>query len=340
MGIPLNTPEPSDNFREIIRFLREENEAYRTASREEAEAARTLLTHSIRIISYPVTAAIAIFAGLLALAGWMGLRSFNEMKTSMRIEAEQATRAEVKRMQQRIDDQLSQEFQDTNIQSLIREAAREATATEAQPLIKTEVSRQVAIEKNAIGAAVSKQLESESNRIRDFRANLRIAVSSTLSNPGRFSNTLPSVYLTRKGSHVAEFGMSKRPTLLSDGTTVLGFMHQGELYPPFQDALQNKRINTLNGINKLSLIFVVPSSADELNNLMEFVKGIESVRVELVLNGVPFHQVKIDKSKLTVPTDPKSLVAGNIASYVVEIELDPSLFRNSEAEYKQASTTK
>jgi hypothetical protein len=326
-------PDPSEQFRQLLEFIRTENEAYRQASRDEAEAARSVLSDSIKIVAYPVAVAGFFFTLLLAFAGWMGLRSWHDMKVNIRAQAEQATRTEVKDMREKIQHRLDDEFQDTKIKSTIQQAARDATTTAARPMIQGEVARQVSIEQAVIRKSYSAQFEDEFNRIQDFRAIVTVAISSALSDPGRFSQWGPSVYLRRGSQNISEFGSQQPATVMSSNTNAIsGFVHQEDMFAPFKIALQNKRINSLDGINKLAINLITPATKPQIDKLLEFLNAITSIDMRFVLNSVTLHEVHITQAQLKV-SDENSVAGG---SYTLEVPLDPSFFHNTEAEYKAA----
>lgn len=327
-------PDPSEQFRQLLQFVRTENEAYRQASRQEAEAVRNVLSDSIKIVAYPVAVAGVFFTLLFGLAGWMGLRSWHDMKVAIRAQANQATQAEVKDMRQKIQRRLDDEFQDTKIRSTIQQAARDATTTVARPMIQGEVSRQVLIEQAVIRKSYSAQFENEFNRIRDFRAVVTVAIPPTLSDPGRFSQWGPTVYLKRGNDYISEFGAQQPSTEIASNTNaILEFVHQEDMFAPFKNALLNKRINSLDGINRLAINLT--TDATKIDKLLEFLNGITSIDIQLVLNSVTLYQVHITQAQLKVSDEMrKSLASG---SYTLEIPLDPSFFHNTEAEYKAAN---
>lgn len=142
--------------KELLEFLRKENEASRAAVRQDSDANRRLLTDSLKVIAYPVTAALAILS-------FLGFRSVTEMKNTIQSEAAAQTSAEVIRMQGEIRDRLSEQFQTPNLRAIVSEAARNATATTAQPLIKAEVnsqvSRSIEAQKGVIKQSVTEQTQ-------------------------------------------------------------------------------------------------------------------------------------------------------------------------------------
>jgi hypothetical protein len=232
MSNPPQLSGPSQELRELMQFLREENAAFRSGTREEIEATRSLLTHSIKIVSYPVAVAIAIFGLLLAFISWMGLKSFQDLKKSISTQAEQTTRSEVGRMQNEVRDRLTQEFQRESIQRTIRAAARDATTTEARPLIKSEVSRQVhgavATEQAAVRKIATEQLENEFYWIRNFSVVSTINLSPPVGDVGTFTEFVPTVNLHSKSltfspsPDIAEFSLQRDATnmVMPNGSVV------------------------------------------------------------------------------------------------------------------------
>ena len=144
----------SDDAKELLQFLREENEANRRAVRDDAEANRKLLLDTVKIVSVPVGI-------LILIAGWMGFRSIGDLKSTLESEAQQSTQAEIARMQTEIRTRLSEQFQTPALQQAVKDAAVEATKTAADPLIKSEVASQVKAridaERPTIEAAVTQQ---------------------------------------------------------------------------------------------------------------------------------------------------------------------------------------
>ena len=150
---PAGTPT-ADQTRELLQFLRQENEANRTAIRGDAEANRKLLIDTVKLVSIPVGI-------LILIAGWMGFRSINDLKATLEAEARQSTQAEITRMQAEIRTRLGEQFQTPILQKTVRDAAVEATKTAAEPLIKNEVAVQVKLrvdeQKPTIAATVAQQ---------------------------------------------------------------------------------------------------------------------------------------------------------------------------------------
>ena len=144
----------SDQTRDLLQFLREENAASRSAVREDAEASRKLLLDTVRLISLPVTA-------LAIIAAFLGFASVRDLKQTIQAEASRQTRTEITRMQGEIRTRLDEQFQTPALQKTVKEAAKESTKTAAEPLIKSEVANQVRsrvdAEKPAIAAAVTQQ---------------------------------------------------------------------------------------------------------------------------------------------------------------------------------------
>jgi hypothetical protein len=131
------TPSP-DATERILAFLRAEAEAKRVALCDNAEANRKTFLDTLKIAAYPL-------AVVLAIAGFLGIKSASDLMESIRKEAQQQSRAEIERMQGEIRATLKAQFEAPSIQAIVREAARESTATTAAPLIKNEVSRQVQV---------------------------------------------------------------------------------------------------------------------------------------------------------------------------------------------------
>jgi hypothetical protein len=157
---PVSSPMPSspvpEEVRETLQFLRQENDANRTAIRVESEANRKLLLDTVKIVSIPV--------GILILvAGWMGFHSISDLKATLEAEARQSTRDEISRMQVEIRQKLTDQFQTPSLQQMVKQAAAESTKTAAEPLIKSEVATQVKsrvdAERPAITSAVNQQTQ-------------------------------------------------------------------------------------------------------------------------------------------------------------------------------------
>jgi hypothetical protein len=150
---------PSDALeqsREVLRFLREENAANHRAVRDESDANRRLLLDSLKILAYPL-------AVLLAVAAFLGFRTFTDMKQTIRTEARNETQAEVERMRKEIRTRLDQQFETKELQKFVKDAAAESTKSAAAPLIKSEVATQVREGVNAerprISDAVTKETQ-------------------------------------------------------------------------------------------------------------------------------------------------------------------------------------
>lgn len=160
-------PSTSDQTKELLQFLRQENEANRAAIRTDADANRKLLLDTVKLVSIPVTA-------LILVAGWFGFRSISDLKETLESDArgstqaeiarmQQSTQAEITRMQGEIRSRLNEQFQTPTLRKLVEDAAKESTKTAAEPLIRTEVASQVKLrvdaEKPTIATAVTQQTQ-------------------------------------------------------------------------------------------------------------------------------------------------------------------------------------
>lgn len=144
----------NDQTRELLQFLREQNDANRTAIRNEAEANRKLLLDTVKFVSIPV-------AMLIAIAGFLGFRSISDLKATLEAEARRSTQSEIKTMQGEIQKELNEQFQTPSLKAMVQNAAAEYTRTAAEPLIKRNVEEQVkarvAAERPTIIASVAEQ---------------------------------------------------------------------------------------------------------------------------------------------------------------------------------------
>jgi len=155
-------PPPNDQTRELLQFLREENAANRTAVREDAEANRRLLLDTVRLISIPAAVVIAV-------AAFFGIRSISDLKETLEAEARRSTQVEINKMQNEIQNRLSDQFKTPALQQMVNDAAASYTKSAADPLIKQEVATQVRTrvdaEKPTIVAAVTEQTKSAVNQM-------------------------------------------------------------------------------------------------------------------------------------------------------------------------------
>src|ERR1017187_6112870 len=140
-SMPPPDPEPlaqsrTEQTRDLLQFLREENEANRRASREDSEASRSLLRFTVWLVAVPITA-------LILVVGWFGFKSVSDLKDSLQKQAEQSTNAEISRMQDEIRRRLNQEFQTPTLQQMVKATAADYTKAQAEPLIRGEVANQV-----------------------------------------------------------------------------------------------------------------------------------------------------------------------------------------------------
>ncbi len=149
-------PPNPDQTRDLLQFLREENEANRTAVRDDAEKNRKLLLDTIKIASVAISLIVLV-------AAFFGLKSISDVKDAIRTEAGRETQSEITRMQGEIRKRLDDQFQTPALQKLIKDAAKEVTEKSAEPLIKSEVAAQVKsgvdAQKPAIAAAVAQQTQ-------------------------------------------------------------------------------------------------------------------------------------------------------------------------------------
>ena len=122
--------------------------------RDDAESTRKIFLDTMKIVSVPLSLIIIV-------AAFLGIKSIDDAKQTIQVEARRETQAEVTRMQAEIRSRLDEQFQTPTLQKLVKEAARESTEKSAEPLIKSEVAGQVKLrveaERPAIAAAVSHQ---------------------------------------------------------------------------------------------------------------------------------------------------------------------------------------
>jgi hypothetical protein len=150
---PPAQPNP-EQIRDLLQFLRAENEANRNAVRDDAESNRKIFLDTMKIVSIPLSLIIVV-------ATFLGIKSIGDAKGVIQAEACRETQAEVTRMQSEIRVHLDQQFQTPTLQKLVKDAAKESTETSAAPLIKSEVAAQVKsrvdAERPAIAAVVNQQ---------------------------------------------------------------------------------------------------------------------------------------------------------------------------------------
>src|ERR1700675_5064859 len=101
---PPPTPPNADQIRDLLQFLRTENEANRTAVRDDAESNRKLFLDTMKIVSVPLSLIILIVA-------FLGVRSISDAKALIQSEARTETKSEITRMQQEIRSRLDTQFQ-------------------------------------------------------------------------------------------------------------------------------------------------------------------------------------------------------------------------------------
>jgi HEAT repeats len=158
---PAFEPEARDNTERFLAFLRQESTAQRDALREDSKANRDALLGTLKIVSYPVAAAIAII-------GLLGVKSVSDLKEQLRTTATQevnrAVETETSRMQKEIRDRLNEQFQTPRLQSMVKDAARDATDAAAAPLIKREVIGQVKANIEAQRPAIHAVVVSETKK--------------------------------------------------------------------------------------------------------------------------------------------------------------------------------
>ena len=131
----------------ILQALRTENAANREMLRAESEANRNALLGTLKIVSYPL-------AAVLAIAAFLGWRSFEDLKATIIKNAESATKIEIERIQAKVRDRVDQEFRSAEIQQTVRSAAKEFTQTAAAPIIRSTVESQVERSVSAVMAPV------------------------------------------------------------------------------------------------------------------------------------------------------------------------------------------
>jgi len=169
IGGNFNNMEPIDSLvthsscdtaqldRELLKFLRQESEANRKALRDDAGANRKALLGTLKIVSYPL-------AVVLAVAAFLGWRSFENVKTSIHAEAEQETKTEITRMQDEIRKKLSDQFETPQLQKVVKQAAADQTQGVLRPLIQHEVASDVAKSVKAEDPTIRASVVSETRR--------------------------------------------------------------------------------------------------------------------------------------------------------------------------------
>jgi hypothetical protein len=132
---------------ELLKFLREESEANRKAQREDAEVNRDLLAKIVRYAA----GAISV---IVAAAGLFFFSDIHKFKEALEAEAKDATKAQIKKMDEeaaanlraemgKIDTQIDDTLNLKSVREIMHKAAVDAAHTEARPLIESGVRSQV-----------------------------------------------------------------------------------------------------------------------------------------------------------------------------------------------------
>ncbi|MGC2464789.1 MAG: hypothetical protein WA517_06295 [Candidatus Acidiferrum sp.] len=136
-GQPAPPATPNSNeTRELLKFLGEQNEANRKTIRDDAESNRKVFLDIMKIVSIPLSLIILV-------AAFFGIKSISDIKDALQNEARRETQSEISRMQTEIRNRLDEQFKAQALQTMVKEAARESTKAAAEPLIKAEVQAQV-----------------------------------------------------------------------------------------------------------------------------------------------------------------------------------------------------
>jgi hypothetical protein len=143
--------------RDLLTFLREEAQANRNALRDDSNANRETLLGTLKIVAYPM-------AGLLAIAGFLSWRSFDDVKKSIQEEAKQETKAEVVRMQEEIRQKLTAQFETPRLQQMVKDAAASQTQQVLRPLIVQQVGQDVARQVKAEQHTINSTIISETQK--------------------------------------------------------------------------------------------------------------------------------------------------------------------------------
>ena len=96
--------------------------------RDENSEARKVIKELLAIAAIPLALLLAIF-------GFLGVKSVSDLKQSITDGARRQTEAEVLRMQGEIRKRLDEQFKAESLQQLVRSAAKDAAATAAAPMI-------------------------------------------------------------------------------------------------------------------------------------------------------------------------------------------------------------
>ena len=162
----------SSEWREILTFMRQENDANRKAARDDADATRKLLTETAKVVSYPLTAAIAI-AVFLGYKDFSGLqKNLTDLETRQISEFVRDTRPTImKEVAKKVDDEVGR----PEIQNVIRDDVERSPAV--NETIRTQIQSRLPELSKAADAIVSKATG-------DLRREARSA-SPTGPTPGR-----------------------------------------------------------------------------------------------------------------------------------------------------------
>ena len=171
---PSSSETSNKETKELLVFLREENEKNRSTVSDEAEANRKLLLDALKIVSIPLAVVIGI-------AGFLGFKSFSDLKSSLQDEARKEIKAEETQLQADIYQRLSDEFQKPTLQKMITSAAVDSTKAAAKPLIKSEVAQQVRTRVDAERGTISKAVTQETQAaVRDLAPKIDASVAQAV----------------------------------------------------------------------------------------------------------------------------------------------------------------
>ena len=367
----------TDQVRELLQFLREENSANRESVRVESESSRALLLHTLQIVAVPVTIALAI-AGFF---GWRSIDSFKEsLQTELRSEAKRQTDAEISRMQEEVRQRINDQFQTPTIQKVVTQAAVQATTASANSLIKSQVEKEVknrvaaeqgtikktvveqtavavktmtpeieSLVKTAVDAKVQNVVEpvarqvsglsSEFYRIRQFAVKVDFVFPLDQKNAQESKVALCSLYFRKNGVPVAELGLLNKALteIIEPAREEKSLSGTEDLYPPFQ-GLISKPIGILDGIDSLSLEFSFGPGAYDESKM--FFHTIKEIRVQLSINSVPFDTIHVNGTELNFPKDVGSLpVVYGQPTFSIRHDLPSSMFHDTKKEYQRLTTT-
>lgn len=148
---PQDSIEQSKDTRELLQFLREENEANRQALRDDATATRGLITDTIKFVSYPLTIILAV--GIFM--GWRDVAAIKKQLTERGVrEVDEDAQKQSETISERIDMIVNTQVHEKFTEPEIARTVETQVQSEVQKQLESEMPQITKLTDEALRRAV------------------------------------------------------------------------------------------------------------------------------------------------------------------------------------------